>query len=39
MPPGPDLASEMIQQLVAYYPFTANGQVHATTSQSVDIKT
>jgi hypothetical protein len=39
VPPSADLASEMIQQLVAYYPFTANGQVHATTSPSLDIKT
>jgi len=39
VPPSADLASEMIQQLVAYYPFTANGQVHADTPQTVDFKT
>jgi hypothetical protein len=39
VPPSVDLASEMIQQLVAYYPFTPNGQVHADTSQTLDIKT
>jgi hypothetical protein len=37
--PSADLASEMIQQLVAYYPFTANGQIHPDTTQTVDIKT
>jgi len=39
VPPSADLASEMIQQLVAYYPFTANGQVHPDTQQTVDFKT
>ena len=37
--PSADLAREMIQQLVAYYPFTANGQVHAAARRTVDITT
>jgi hypothetical protein len=39
VPPTTDLASEMIQQLVAFYPFSANGQLHPDTSPTVDIKT
>ena len=39
VPPSADLGSEMIQQLVAFYPFSASGQLHPDSSPTVDIKT
>jgi hypothetical protein len=39
VPPSADLASEMLQQLVAYYPLTANGRLRADMRRKVDFKT
>lgn len=38
-PPTADLASQMVQQLVAFYPFAANSQVNVNTAQTIDIQT